>query len=208
MEIIQNPCHYCKKENIPNKHTNGINRLDINKSYSLENCVSCCTECNSMKEDLSLDMFINQCCSVATKNTVSNLPKVPRCFHFKVITNREKLLQTKIVIKTPKALLEKQKQAAKEKEADTQLIIEEVPVNKHKRLIVLPDISTGITAEMIPPYVCYSKARDKYGDQFYISEHHPNNKTGKCIYSTKSKSKTTAFKLNEILEKLKKIQET
>ncbi len=35
----------------------GIDRVDNNKGYSLENCVSCCIICNRAKQQLSVDEF-------------------------------------------------------------------------------------------------------------------------------------------------------
>lgn len=52
--IIKN-CYYCKS--IPSKYS-GIDRLDNNKGYNLENCVACCTTCNFMKHNLNYDDFI------------------------------------------------------------------------------------------------------------------------------------------------------
>jgi len=68
------PCTYCGCE--PNRtvfssdsscreglkeHTsylyNGIDRLDNSKGYELDNCVSCCKECNWAKNKMSVDEF-------------------------------------------------------------------------------------------------------------------------------------------------------
>jgi hypothetical protein len=45
-------CTYCKKP--PSKKSrsykyNGIDRKDNKKGYTIENCVSCCTDCNWLK---------------------------------------------------------------------------------------------------------------------------------------------------------------
>lgn len=37
---------------------NGIDRIDSNKNYAPENCVSCCEQCNQMKNDLTTVVFI------------------------------------------------------------------------------------------------------------------------------------------------------
>jgi hypothetical protein len=36
---------------------NGVDRIDSTKGYVLDNCVPCCTKCNLMKLDLSLEEF-------------------------------------------------------------------------------------------------------------------------------------------------------
>ena len=38
---------------------NGIDRIDSNKGYSIDNCVSCCPKCNTMKGVLSKNEFIS-----------------------------------------------------------------------------------------------------------------------------------------------------
>lgn len=55
--FIVGQCVYCGK--IPNwpKERNGIDRVDNNKGYEIENCVSCCFTCNSAKKEHSLDEF-------------------------------------------------------------------------------------------------------------------------------------------------------
>lgn len=61
---IQN-CYYCGKENT-NTHHNGVDRIDSNLGYSIDNCVSCCGECNYMKGKLTDKDFIEQCQIIAT----------------------------------------------------------------------------------------------------------------------------------------------
>ena len=39
---------------------NGIDRLDSSRGYIKNNCVSCCHMCNIMKNDYSLEEFLNQ----------------------------------------------------------------------------------------------------------------------------------------------------
>lgn len=68
-EIIHQNCYYCgqppvyKKEftrvNFPDDklYANGIDRIDSNKGYTKDNCVPCCTICNRMKQDLSVQEF-------------------------------------------------------------------------------------------------------------------------------------------------------
>lgn len=48
-EIIRNNCYICGKQNIPGIHQNGIDRKDNSMGYILDNCYSCCSECNYMK---------------------------------------------------------------------------------------------------------------------------------------------------------------
>lgn len=74
-DLIHKPCYYCGAEpstnnswNDTNKRKstdevvkiNGIDRVDPNKGYNVENCVPCCKYCNRMKSDLSLTDFYNR----------------------------------------------------------------------------------------------------------------------------------------------------
>jgi len=36
---------------------NGIDRIDSSKGYTIDNCVSCCTECNYAKHEMSVDEY-------------------------------------------------------------------------------------------------------------------------------------------------------
>jgi len=65
--ITSKNCYYCNSQpsNEYKGHLqsngsfvyNGIDRIDNNKGYFLENCVPCCHDCNWMKRDLSVETF-------------------------------------------------------------------------------------------------------------------------------------------------------
>jgi hypothetical protein len=48
---------YCHKEKILNY--NGIDRIDSSKSYSIDNCVTCCKICNLAKQAMTIAEFKN-----------------------------------------------------------------------------------------------------------------------------------------------------
>lgn len=65
-EITKKDCYYCgTKPNQIAKHYscfgdyiyNGIDRIDNNKGYTIENVVSCCKQCNFAKRDLTTKEF-------------------------------------------------------------------------------------------------------------------------------------------------------
>lgn len=60
-DIISEPCFYCGGEGF------GIDRIDSNKWYFQENCLSCCSMCNRMKSDFNIKQFLEQCNKI-TKN--------------------------------------------------------------------------------------------------------------------------------------------
>ena len=53
-------CHYCG-DPIP---TIGIDRIDSDVGYSLENCVSCCEMCNYMKLDHPIEQWLSHMAKV------------------------------------------------------------------------------------------------------------------------------------------------
>jgi len=58
LEMVVKPCYYCGI--LQEKGFNGMDRLDSNGSYSVENCVSCCETCNMMKGTSGPTIFIRR----------------------------------------------------------------------------------------------------------------------------------------------------
>lgn len=74
-QLIHSPCYYCgatpTEDNVWNKSgkrkmdeapikINGVDRVDPNLGYTIENCVPCCPHCNIMKMDYSQEEFLNK----------------------------------------------------------------------------------------------------------------------------------------------------
>ncbi len=55
--IVRQECFYCGAYD----KLNGVDRVDNKQGYTLENCVPCCTMCNRMKLDSTLEKFLDQC---------------------------------------------------------------------------------------------------------------------------------------------------
>lgn len=55
--IKRDVCYLCGTKNT-RTHQNGIDRVDSNKGYTLENCKSCCGFCNYLKGILGLEEFL------------------------------------------------------------------------------------------------------------------------------------------------------
>jgi hypothetical protein len=68
IKLFSEPCYYCNKIEI----INGIDRIDSNKCYEDTNCVSCCIQCNFMKNDTDKNKFIKLCEHIATYNNLYN----------------------------------------------------------------------------------------------------------------------------------------
>lgn len=62
IEITQLPCIYCGdySDIYENEPFNGVDRIDSNLGYSIDNCVPCCTTCNRMKLDLDVNGWIGK----------------------------------------------------------------------------------------------------------------------------------------------------
>jgi hypothetical protein len=69
INLIKQNCFYCNSEPIggpkdkrlhSNTKCHGLDRLNSKNGYILENVVPCCTSCNYMKRDSSLEEFVNK----------------------------------------------------------------------------------------------------------------------------------------------------
>lgn len=90
--IVFKPCHYCgeidKRESsapidtkkywteedllVYKKTMNGVDRVDSNKGYELDNCVPCCGQCNFMKLDYPQEDFFYKVELIYNKRAYSN----------------------------------------------------------------------------------------------------------------------------------------
>lgn len=53
--LLNSECYYCGKEK-----ADGIDRVNSNKDYTIDNVVPCCGICNRMKNKFSLNLFLEQ----------------------------------------------------------------------------------------------------------------------------------------------------
>lgn len=83
--IIKSSCHYCGVEPVKkdcatyyrsnghqNFHYNGIDRVDNDKGYEIENCVPCCTRCNIAKHNMKVCEFMDLVKKIYENNFVKN----------------------------------------------------------------------------------------------------------------------------------------
>lgn len=61
-EITSKPCTYCGEysDTYNGELFNGVDRIDSDLGYSIDNCVPCCTTCNRMKLDLNVNNWISK----------------------------------------------------------------------------------------------------------------------------------------------------
>lgn len=73
VNLVHEKCYYCGyKHEI---YLNGIDRIDSNDAYYMDNCVTCCKMCNMMKNTTNKETFILMCvhianykCTLSTEN--------------------------------------------------------------------------------------------------------------------------------------------
>jgi len=56
--LQENNCYLCDRLS-ENTRKNGIDRIDNNLGYTLDNTASCCSDCNYMKRDHNLQVFLD-----------------------------------------------------------------------------------------------------------------------------------------------------
>ena len=54
--LISSPCAYCGQIQ---ENFNGLDRIDSNKDYVVDNVTPCCKRCNQAKNDMSVEKFKN-----------------------------------------------------------------------------------------------------------------------------------------------------
>ena len=76
LSMFKEKCYYCDSFN----NINGIDRKDSNKGYIIDNCVPCCTQCNFMKLDKTIDDFYKMCEHISTNNNLYSGKLYPEVF--------------------------------------------------------------------------------------------------------------------------------
>lgn len=80
-KLCTSPCYYCGQFS-ENKEINGIDRTDSSKNYDLDNCVSCCSFCNYLKNTLSVSTFLKRIAHILSNMALISEDKCfPTCFN-------------------------------------------------------------------------------------------------------------------------------
>jgi hypothetical protein len=74
-ELRAGKCNYCSRQTT-DTHSNGIDRLNSDIGYVIENCVTCCRDCNMMKQTETVTDFLNRVFKIAER--IFDLPVLPR----------------------------------------------------------------------------------------------------------------------------------
>ena len=75
--LIQQPCYFC----LTTTRYRGIDRLNNDLGYTLENVVPACSACNYLKNDVPMDIFLRKCRQIISRMEVlkSKIPSsIPR----------------------------------------------------------------------------------------------------------------------------------
>lgn len=68
-DIVSKPCWYCG-EFSDEIELCGVDRLDNNLGYTVDNCIPCCTFCNQAKSNYSLNYFLYKIYIIANKTNL------------------------------------------------------------------------------------------------------------------------------------------
>ena len=67
-KYVKSNCYYCGKRS--NIRLLGIDRIDNNNGYNEGNMVSCCKQCNMMKNSLNVETFVLMCAHISHCNKI------------------------------------------------------------------------------------------------------------------------------------------
>lgn len=91
--LISGDCFYCgtkpkikngghlekrKHKGQPDLYTNGIDRINSNGDYTIDNCVPCCSMCNKMKNVYSKNDFLNHIKNIYLFNFKESSSTIPK----------------------------------------------------------------------------------------------------------------------------------
>ena len=79
IEKVKEPCYYCGEID-EHKGFNGIDRMNQQMGYIVDNCVSCCQMCNYMKRSLSASDFTDRCEHILAYHKYIQGHFYPECF--------------------------------------------------------------------------------------------------------------------------------
>jgi hypothetical protein len=66
--LLLDDCHYCGKHSIEEVKLHGLDRVDNNRGYHMDNVVTCCGECNMAKSTQTEEEFIQQAHNIAKRH--------------------------------------------------------------------------------------------------------------------------------------------
>lgn len=86
--LILNSCYICGKKTSV-EHTNGIDRYDNKKGYIIDNCRSCCGDCNYMKKEYEYGLFMNKIIDIYNNTNVKQIKQKNKTNEIRNDNNKE-----------------------------------------------------------------------------------------------------------------------
>jgi len=71
--LFLDDCHYCGKPSVEEVKIHGLDRVDNDKGYSIDNVVTCCEQCNVAKSTQTYEDFIQQIHKIAQRHPLENI---------------------------------------------------------------------------------------------------------------------------------------
>ena len=72
-DLLKQDCYYCGQHN-----ANGIDRIDSNGDYTIDNVVPCCGVCNVMKNKFSLNVFLDKINKIYKRFFIEGSTTIPK----------------------------------------------------------------------------------------------------------------------------------
>jgi len=69
--LFLDDCHYCGKPSVEEVKIHGLDRVDNEKGYSMDNVVTCCEQCNVAKSTQTYEDFIQQANDIAKRHPLN-----------------------------------------------------------------------------------------------------------------------------------------
>lgn len=188
--LISGVCFYCAKRNTL-LHQNGIDRKDSKQGYTVDNCVTCCGQCNYMKGSLSNVEYVECCVRISQHSLhldMEVLNTIPQCT--KHITKRPKheVVKKKIVVINLQA--NRTEVREKQEEQPASMATERVSSNGS-------NLSENVENIQLPKYCYYVPATKEKGDGFCCGRLHP--KHTKDWTTTKSRKVSIHEKYKQLM---------
>ena len=71
--LLLQDCYYCGKPSQEEVKIHGLDRVDNDRGYFMDNVVTCCEECNTAKHTQTYEDFIQQARNIAQRHPLENI---------------------------------------------------------------------------------------------------------------------------------------
>jgi len=71
--LLLQDCHYCGKPSVEEVKIHGLDRVDNDRGYHIDNVVTCCEQCNTSKSTQTYEDFIKQAHNIAQRHPLENI---------------------------------------------------------------------------------------------------------------------------------------